>query len=260
MNRPPKQQRPTAGRGPRPGLQLWGVHPVLAALANPKRHCHRLMATAETARAHAAELERLARARKLPPIETAARADLDQWLPDGAVHQGIAVAVDPLPALDVEDLADLAEGRESAVVMVLDQVTDPHNVGAIVRSAAAFGALGVVMQDRNAPDETGTLAKSASGALERLPLVKATNLARALEDLKKAGFWIAGMAGDAPVTLAEAKLTGKIALVMGSEGEGLRRLTREHCDYLVKLPQSDLVESLNVSNAAAVALYELNRR
>jgi len=260
MNRPPKQQRPTTGRGPRPGLQLWGVHPVLAALANPKRQCHRLLATAETARAHGAALERLARTRKLPNIETVSRADLDQWLPEGAVHQGIALAADPLPALDVEDLVDLADGRDNPVIMVLDQVTDPHNVGAILRSCAAFGAVGLVMQDRNAPDETGTLAKSASGALERLPLVKVINLARALEELKKAGFWIAGMAGDAPVTLAEAKLTGKIALVMGSEGEGLRRLTREHCDYLVKLPQTDMVESLNVSNAAAVALYELVRR
>lgn len=260
MNRPQKPQRPSAGRSPLRGLLLWGVHPVLAALANPKRNCQRLLATAETAKAHAGELERLARARRLPAIETLSRADLDQLLPDGAVHQGIAVAADPLAAMDIADLVDLAEGRDNAVIMVLDQVTDPHNVGAILRSAAAFGAVGLVMQDRNAPDETGTLAKSASGALERMPLVKTINLARALEELKKAGFWIAGMAGDAPVTLAEAKLTGKIALVMGSEGEGLRRLTREHCDYLVKLPQSDLVESLNVSNAAAVALYELNRR
>ena len=238
---------------------LWGIHPVLAAMANPKRHCVRLFATAETVQTHAKELERLSRQRRLPQIESVGRKDLDQMLPDGAVHQGIAANVEPLPAYGVDDLVSAAEGREKAVIMVLDQVTDPHNVGAILRSAAAFGALGVVMQDRHAPDETGTLAKSASGALERLPLVKATNLARALEELKEAGFWIAGMAGDAPVTLAGAKLSGKIALVMGSEGEGLRRLTREHCDYLVKLPQSDLVESLNVSNAAAVALYELAR-
>ncbi len=233
---------------------------MLAALANPERQCHRLLATAEVAKTHAATLATLGRQRRLPPLETVSRADIDQWLPPGAVHQGIALSADPLPAMGVEDLAQAAEGLESAVVMVLDQVTDPHNVGAIVRSSAAFGALGVVMQDRNAPEETGTLAKSASGALEKLPLVKVTNLARALEALKEAGFWIAGLAGDAPVTIAGAKLSGKIALVLGSEGEGLRRLTRDHCDYLVKLPQSDLVESLNVSNAAAVALYELVRR
>ena len=122
MNRPQKPQRPPAGRGPRPGLQLWGIHPVLAALANPQRHCHRLMATAETARAHAAELERLAKARRLPALETVARNDLDQWLPDGAVHQGIAVSADPLPAMDIADLVDLVEGRDTAVIMVLDQI------------------------------------------------------------------------------------------------------------------------------------------
>jgi 23S rRNA (guanosine2251-2'-O)-methyltransferase len=264
MKNPHRSPSRPSGNSPqrtaKPGHLLWGTHPVLAALANPERHCHRLLCTPEAARAHEAAFEQLGRQRRLPPLETVGRADLEQWLPAGAVHQGIALAADPLPALAIEDLIDRAEGHDSAVVMVLDQVTDPHNVGAILRSAAAFGALGLVMQDRNAPDETGTLAKSASGALERLPLVKATNLARALEALKEAGFWIAGLAGDAPTTLAAAKLSGRIALVMGSEGEGLRRLTREHCDYLVKLPQSDLVESLNVSNAAAVALYELARR
>ena len=242
------------------GPVLWGVHPVLAALANPERHCHRLWATAEAARTHGAAIEHLARQRRLPPIETVGREDIARMLPDGAVHQGIALSVDPLPALDIADLLDLAIDKEQGVIIVLDQVTDPHNVGAVLRSAAAFGAIGVVMQDRNAPDETGTLAKSASGALERMPLAKVVNLARALEELKEGGFWIAGLAGEATQTLAAAKLSGKIALVMGSEGEGLRRLTREHCDHLVKLPQTDLVESLNVSNAAAVALYELVRR
>lgn len=260
MKSPPRQNSSPSGRAPRPGLLLWGTHPVLAALANPERHCHRLLATPEAAKSHEQRLTQIGRQRRLPSLETVTRAELDQFLPQGAVHQGIALVVDPLPGLGIEDLADLARGRDSAVIMVLDQVTDPHNVGAILRSAAAFGALGVVMQDRNAPEETGTLAKSASGALEALPLVKVTNLARALEHLKEAGFWIAGLDGEAKLTLAAAKLSGKIALVMGSEGEGLRRLTRDHCDHLVKLPQSELVESLNVSNAAAVALYELARR
>lgn len=248
------------GNGGARGLWIWGVHPVLAALANPERRCLRVMGTTETLKAHAPELEALYRQRPLPSPETVGRSDIDPLVAPGAVHQGIVVQVEALPIPTVEDLIDAAKDKASAVVIVLDQVTDPHNVGAILRSAAAFGALGLIVPDRNAPEETGTLAKSASGAVERLPLVRVINLARTLEDLKAGGFWIAGLAGEAKQTLAEAKLSGKIALVLGSEGEGLRRLTREHCDYLVKLPQTNLVESLNVSNAAAVALYELIRR
>lgn len=263
-NGPERRSQPRAGKGGGTGsgggLWLWGAHPVLAALANPARKARRLILTAEALRTHGDTIQTIGRTARIPQPEVVDRADLDGLLPDGAVHQGIALAADPLPALDLLDLARAAEGRDTAVIVCLDQVTDPHNVGAVLRSAAAFGALGLVVPDRHAPDETGTLAKSASGALERLPLVRVTNLVRALDELKEKGFWIAGLAGDAPVTLAAAGLTGRIVLVLGSEGEGLRRLTREHCDYLVKLPQSDLVESLNVSNAAAVALYELVRR
>ncbi|HIJ64183.1 MAG TPA: 23S rRNA (guanosine(2251)-2'-O)-methyltransferase RlmB, partial [Rhodospirillaceae bacterium] len=219
-----------------------------------------LLATAEVLRSHGAAIARLAEARPLPQPEGIERADLDVLLPMGAVHQGLALAADPLPELQIIDLLDAARGRDSAQLVVLDQVTDPHNAGAVLRSAAAFGALAVVVQDRHAPEQTGTLAKAASGALERVPLVRVTNLVRALEELKSGGFWIAGLAGDAEQTLAAAGLNGKIALVLGSEGDGLRRLTREHCDHLVRLPQTDQVESLNVSNAAAVALYELVRR
>ncbi|HIJ38837.1 MAG TPA: 23S rRNA (guanosine(2251)-2'-O)-methyltransferase RlmB [Rhodospirillaceae bacterium] len=254
---------PRAGRSGSHGsstLWLWGTHPVLAALGNSERRCHRLLLTSEALRSHGPAITNLAKSRPLPPAESIERADLDGLLPLGAVHQGIALLVDPLPPIDLSDLVATARGRQSAVIVVLDQVTDPHNTGAVLRSAAAFGALGMVMQDRHAPEQTGTLAKAASGALERLPLVRVTNLVRALEELKDGQFWIAGLAGDAPCTLAEANLKGHIALVLGSEGDGLRRLTREHCDHLVKLPQTDLVESLNVSNAAAVALYELVRR
>jgi 23S rRNA (guanosine2251-2'-O)-methyltransferase len=258
-SRPPPHRGKAAAEPRSARVLLWGTHPVLAALANPIRQCQRLFATREAAAALAARLALLTGPAALPPIEILPRPDLDQMLPSGAQHQGIALQVAPLPSHAVEDIVALAQGRNPAVVVVLDQVTDPHNVGAVLRSAAAFGALGVVMQDRNAPDETGTLAKAASGALEKLPLARVTNLARALDELKAGGFWIAGLAGDAPRTLAEAGLSGRIALVLGSEGDGLRRLTRERCDHLVKLPQSDLVESLNVSNAAAVALYELVR-
>jgi 23S rRNA (guanosine2251-2'-O)-methyltransferase len=161
--------------------------------------------------------------------------------------------------MSLDELMDGLEGRDSAVVLVLDQVTDPHNVGAVLRSAAAFGAVAVVVQDRHAPDESGVLAKSASGALERMPLLREVNLARALDRLKEGGFWCAGLAADGPVTLAQAKLSGRVALVLGSEGEGMRRLVRERCDAIVRLPITEAVESLNVSNAAAVALYELAR-
>lgn len=255
-------QRKGHARGGAEGKRhwLWGTHPVLAALANPDRACRRLLLTAEVARQQSQALTCLISEKQGLHPETVDRPALASLLPEGAVHQGIAIEVEPLPEHMIEDLLSWAEGRESAIIVVLDQITDPHNVGAILRSAAAFGALGVVAPDRNAPDETGTLAKSASGALERLPVVHVTNLARALDQLKAGGFWVAGLDGGAETTLAGAKLSGKTALVLGAEGEGLRRLTREHCDLLVKLPQTDLVESLNVSNAAAVALYELVRR
>lgn len=249
-------------RGGRPaGNQFWlyGQHAVTAALENPNRKIRRLAMTAEAEKNFSPVVDSARRARPLPGIDVIERADLDRLLPPGAVHQGIGALCEPLPAPAIEDIAALAADRPDAVVMVLDQVTDPHNVGAIVRSAAAFGALAVVVPDRHAPEETGALAKAASGALERLPLVRVTNVVRALGQLKEAGFWVAGMAGEAQRTLASQKLSGRIALVMGAEGEGLRRLTREHCDYLVKLPMTGAVESLNVSNAAAVALYELVR-
>ena len=237
---------------------LWGTHPVLAALANPGRKCRRLAATAEAQRAHASQLAPLLAERRLE-AETLERASIEALLPGGALHQGLALQVEPLPELAVADLIAATAGRERAVILVLDQVTDPHNLGAVIRSAAAFGAAGVIVTERHAPSETGTLAKAASGALERLPLVRATNLARALDELKEGGFWVAGLAADAPVTVAAAKLSGRVTLVLGAEGEGMRRLTREHCDLLVRLPQTGAVESLNVSNAAAVALYEIVR-
>ncbi len=145
-------------------------------------------------------------------------------------------------------------------VLLLDQVTDPHNVGAILRSAAAFDVGAVIVTDRNAPQESGVMAKAASGALEVVPLIAVTNLVQAIETLKKSGYWIAGLDGAARKAIHEAKLDNKTALVLGAEGAGLRRLTTEHCDFLVKLPISDKMESLNVSNAAAVAMYELYRR
>lgn len=255
---PTFRPQPPATRPPRQtGLWLYGIHPVAAALANPRRHCRRLLLTEEAERQLAPLLSSAAHMPAQP--EPVSRGDLDAILPPGAVHQGAAVQVDPLPATGIEDVTRSTADRDTAVVLVLDQVTDPHNVGAILRSAAAFGAAAVIVPDRHAPDETGALAKAASGALERIPLVRVVNVVRALDDLKGAGFWVAGLAADGPQALAAAGLSGKVVLVLGSEGEGLRRLTREHCDLMVRLPIADAVESLNVSNAAAVALYELAR-
>ena len=190
--------------------------------------------------------------------EKVERARFAGMFAEDAVHQGAALLVEPLPDLDLDWVLDHNEGP----VLVLDQVTDPRNVGAILRSAAAFGAAALVMQDRHAPPETGSLARAASGALEQVPVVRVVNLSRALNELKEASCWVVGLAADAPVTLAQVQrgLSGRrCALVLGSEGEGMRRLTREHCDELARLPITSRMESLNVSAAAAVALYELVR-
>jgi 23S rRNA (guanosine2251-2'-O)-methyltransferase len=185
--------------------------------------------------------------------------EIERLLPRGAVHQGVALLADPLPGLDLEEAA--APSGESALVVVLDRVTDPHNVGAIVRSAAAFGALAVVLTDRHAPAATGTLAKAASGAIEHVPIVRVPNLARALRQLGDLGYWRIGLDAGAALTLAAAvKGQRRIALVLGAEGGGMRRLTGELCDAHARLPIGQAVESLNVSNAAAVALYECVRQ
>jgi 23S rRNA (guanosine2251-2'-O)-methyltransferase len=165
----------------------------------------------------------------------------------------VVIEAEPLEDVWLGDMLSAADER--AVLLVLDQVTDPHNVGAILRSAAAFGAVGIVTQDRHSPPESGALAKAASGALERLPWARVVNLARALEEIGDAGFWRIGLTGDADTDLKSTLGPGRVALVLGAEGPGLRVNTREHCDALARLPISDAVESLNVSNAAAIALY-----
>ena len=229
---------------------LYGHHAVAAALANPDRKILRL------AQAGAEEVPAVEghEWEQVPPDV------LEGWLPPRAVHQGLAAKVHPLPDRGIEDVIAEAESQEHAQVVILDQVTDPQNVGAILRSAAAFGALAVILTERNAAPESGALAKAASGALEHVPLIRVTNLSRAIELLKKGGFWIAGLAAEGTQTLADAKLTGKVGLALGAEGPGLRRLTREHCDLLVRLPTGGAIDHLNVSNAAAVALYELIRQ
>lgn len=241
---------------------IYGLHAALAVAANPARHCRRLVATETNQQrlAAAAAAATAAGGAERPRVEFLERLDLEALLPTGAVHQGMAVLADPLAEMPVESLLANLTDRPRACVVVLDQATDPRNVGAVLRSAAAFGADAVVVQDRHAPPVTGALAKAASGALEIVPLIRVTNLARTLAAAKDAGFWCAGLDGTAPQTLAEADLGGRIVLVFGAEGGGLRRLTRESCDLMVRIPIAGTIESLNLSTAAAIALYELARR
>jgi 23S rRNA (guanosine2251-2'-O)-methyltransferase len=180
-------------------------------------------------------------------------ADLGRLVPGDSPHQGVVIEVEPLEEVWLDEI--LGSEADRAALLVLDQVTDPHNVGAILRSAAAFGAIGIVTQDRHSPPESGALAKAASGALETMPWVRTVNLARALEEIAEAGFWRIGLTGDAETDLKDALGSPRVALVLGAEGPGLRPNTREHCDALARLPITSAVESLNVSNAAAVALY-----
>lgn len=231
-------------------LWLWGIHACHAALANPKRRCFRLLMNQSNAKELPLKADHLS-----CKIEILDSHTLSRLLPEGAVHQGIAMEVAPLPELSLPDLRQ----KEAGVLIVLDQVTDPHNVGAIIRTARALGALGVIMTDRNAPPLSGVLAKAASGALELLPLWKVTNLARTLDELKEEGFWTIGLDERAPKTLSKTDLPPKLALVMGAEGEGLRRLTQEKCDFMTKLPTDPDFPTLNVSIATALALYELVR-
>jgi 23S rRNA (guanosine2251-2'-O)-methyltransferase len=225
--------------------RLWGRHAVAAALDNPNRRVLKAWATRDSAG--------FMRFPKDVPVTLADVADLGRLVPADAPHQGVVIEVDPLEDVWLDEI--VAGAGDRAVLLVLDQVTDPHNVGAILRSAAAFGAVGIVTQDRHSPPESGALAKAASGALETTPWVRAVNLARALEEIAEAGFWRIGLTGDADTELKEALGPERVALVLGAEGPGLRPNTREHCDSLARLPITSAVESLNVSNAAAVALY-----
>jgi 23S rRNA (guanosine2251-2'-O)-methyltransferase len=227
---------------------IYGLHPVLAALANPRRKLRRLVATPNALarlKAGGADL-------KIEPEESTPRA-LDHILGGEAVHQGVAIEVAPLEPLAIATLSN------ARLILVLDQITDPHNVGAIMRSALAFGADAVVTTRRHAPAETGVLAKSASGALDRLRLVEVQNLARALQDLRGLGIICIGLDSEAETSLETAVSGERLALVLGAEGKGLRQLTRDTCDVVTRLPVPGPLVSLNVSNAAVLALYLAHR-
>jgi 23S rRNA (guanosine2251-2'-O)-methyltransferase len=241
---------------------LYGTHAVVAALANPERRWRRLVVLVGR-QSEATALVAGARASRCGKDEAVRVLDHDGFaaiLPVGAVHQGLALEVEPLAERDLDDaLSAAGEMAGRSIIVVLDQISDPQNVGAILRSAAAFGALAVVVSAHGAPPATGALAKAASGAVEIVPLVRVVNLARALDRLKEAAFWICGLDETAPLPLARLELGERIALVLGAEGSGMRRLVRQRCDLLARLPTGPAQRTLNVSNAAAVALYELVR-
>jgi len=256
-DRPPLRDSrgPRAPAVPNGAVWLYGTHAVAAALGNPARRLRRLVITEDAQASLAAE-------RPQPwPIqpEISPRERIDQLLGakqgSGIVHQGVALLTDQLASPALLDAL-----KRPGPILVLDQISDPRNIGALMRTAQAFGAAAVIAQERNAPEETGALAKVASGALELIPLLRIVNIARALIVLKSANVWVVGLDGAAPQKLNGASFAGRrVALVLGNEGEGMRRLTRETCDEVLALGMPGGMESLNVSAAGAVALYELTR-
>jgi 23S rRNA (guanosine2251-2'-O)-methyltransferase len=226
---------------------LYGWHTVKAALENPARKVRKFLATENAAR-------RLAEEGVAAGPEIVRPTAIAERLATDAVHQGLYLEADPLPSPDIAAIAG------SGPVLVLDQITDPHNVGAILRTAAGFDVAAVVTTARHSPEATGALAKAASGALEYVPIVTVQNLARAIAELKERGYLMVGLDSSGATDLAEVPLTAPLALVLGAEGKGLRQLTRESCDYVGRLDLPGRIKSLNVSNAAALALYVATRR
>lgn len=225
---------------------LWGTHAVMAALQNPARQCVKLYASKNAAASLPKGIDAI----------PASASEISSLLPEGAVHQGLALQTRPLPPAMLEDILD----RPRGVLLMLDGVTDPRNIGAIFRSAAAFGALGIIAQERHMPPLSGVLAKAATGALETVNNFGVVNLSRTLEELAKAGWFSIGLAGETRTTIGQAlKGADKVCLVLGSEGKGLRPNVAKHCDQLARIPISKDMESLNVSTAAAIALYEARR-
>lgn len=244
-----------SGRASTGAVRLWGRHAVEAALTNPARVAKKLWGTREAIQALLDDNDA-----DLPPtlpVEYAQALDLARLVARDAPHQGLVLEC---LALDDVALPDILEEAECRTLVILDSVTDPHNVGAILRSCAAFDVAALITQDRNAPPESGTLAKSASGALEVVPWVRVVNLARALEQIAEAGYWRIGLDGDGSAVFPSALPAGPVALVLGAEGEGLRHNVAQHCDSVARLPIASAVESLNVSNAAAIALYAVATR
>lgn len=233
-------------------LIIYGRHAVISALQNPLRKISKILCTKE----NADELRRLNPKLNISIVE---RKEIDKLLPPDAVHQGFALFCSELETYGLDEVIDLASTQDKCHILILDQVTDPQNIGAIIRSCVAFNTLALIMQDKNSPAETGSMVKASAGTIEHLPICRVTNLSRAIEQLKEAGFWVIGMDGYADTTVDKMNKSGKTAIIMGSEGKGMRRLIEESCDSTIKLPMNESVESLNVSTAAAIVLYEINK-
>ncbi len=230
-------------------LHLYGLHTVLAALKNPRRRKIRLQATPNAL----ARLEENQAQPGLLQAQTCTPRELDRIAGPGAVHQGVVLTAFPLPRTRLEEL------ENPRLLIILDQITDPHNVGAILRSACAFGASAVITTTRHAPQETGVMAKSASGALDLVPMIEVNNLGEAIKSLKKRAVWCIGLDSEAELSLEQATTGQATALILGAEGRGLRHKTRQLCDQMLRLDMKGAIKSLNVSNAAAIAMYALTR-
>jgi len=236
------------------GIMIYGKHPVMAALANPKRKCKNIYTTEQIAQELSQKFPHLN-----AKISLREKHQLDIMVSPGSNHQNIILEAEPLKTNYLEDILEDTSHKTYSCLVILDQVTDPHNIGAIMRSAAAFNADAIILPDNNCPKENNTIIKCAAGATETLPMVQVTNLANCIKLLKKAGYWIMGLDGSGSQTLQASIFSEKIAIILGSEDTGMRKLTRENCDYLVKIAISSTQESLNVSNAATIALYEYSR-
>ena len=247
----PRRYKPNINKNPSGTYWIYGFHTVLAALNNPNREIKRVVISKN--------ISHPTLRNKQFKIENLSNTELKALLPEGSVHQGIACLVDTLRTPTLECFCENFADIQHACVIILDQVTDPQNIGAVIRSAAFFGAQAVIVKDRNTPPITGVIAKAASGGLEKTLLIRTTNISRAINLLKKKGFWCIGFDSRAKTNFESLKISQPTGIVLGAEGYGLRKLVRQSCDQLVKIQGNGELKNLNISNAAAVALYEIKK-
>lgn len=235
-------------------LFIFGKHPVVVALNNPKRRCKNLYITKSVWQ----DLEKDFPNLKIP-VHVVSSNEIEMMLPIGSNHQNILLEAYPLEKIYLEDVIAQVSNKSRSCLVILDQITDPHNIGAIIRSAAAFSVDAVILPENNSPKENNTIIKCAAGACETVPMVNVTNIASCIKELKNHGYWVIGLDGNSKLELSNKIFSDKIVIIMGSEDTGMRKLTKSNCDYLVKIPISASLESLNVSNAAAITLYEFSK-